>query len=203
MKIKILSGLMVLLLLTGCGTAKKANAYDMLKNMESYTARAEVRYISNKGENVYGTVQSAKKDGRYRIDTESPEQYKGTSLIYDGRLVWQTAGGENKIKVTSNSPERSLLILYSFLENHERSMNDATVTTSASPNGSTTVLEADIAGEDKFFSSERLWFDEEKGVPTKLVIYNADGKEKIVVNFSEFKYNESIDDGVFSIDRTP
>ena len=199
MKIKLFTALLAVLVLTGCG-AKKGNAYDMLKNMDSYTARAEVRYISNKGENVYDTVQTAKKDGRYRIDTLSPEEYKDTSLIYDGKLVWQKAGGkENKIKVTSNSPERALLILYSFLENHEKSMSDATVTTSASPNGNTTVLEADIAGGDKVFASEKLWFDENKGVPTRLAIYNAEGKEKIVVNFSEFKYNESIDNGVFSI----
>ncbi|MBQ9518716.1 MAG: hypothetical protein IJR59_02345 [Firmicutes bacterium] len=152
MKTRLMAAVLAVLILTGCGAAKRGNAYEMLKNMDSYTARAEVRYISNRGENIYDTVQSAKKDGRYRIDTVSPEEYKDTSLIYDGKLVWQKAGGnENKIKVTSNSPERALLILYSFLENHEKSMNDATVTTSASPDGSVTVLEADIAGEDKIF----------------------------------------------------
>ncbi|GEM_PF-486034 len=195
----IFMAVLAAVMLTGCGDGKRGSAYDMLKNTESYSTKAEVRYISNKGENIYDTVQTAKKDGRYRIDTVAPEQYKDTSLIYDGKLVWQKAGDTDKIKVTSNSPERALLILYSFIENHEKSMEEATVTTSASPNSAFTVLEADIAGNDKIFSKEKLWLDEKNGTPTKLVIYNDEGKEKIVVNFSEFKYNESIDDDIFSI----
>ena len=191
--------LLVLATMTGCGMAKKSSAQDVLSGMESYSARAEVTYISNKGENTCDTVQYAKKDGRYRIDTLAPEEYKGISVIYDGKLVWQTVAGEKyKIKVASNNTERALPLLYSFWENHSRSAEDAAVTPSARPGGRVTVLEADIPGGSRTFAAEKLWFDEEKGVPERLVVFNDEGKEKIVVKFADFKYNENIEDSVFS-----
>lgn len=194
---------LILLLMMGCSNGGNSNGGDplaRLMQMESYKATAEVTYISNKGEQVFATEQFALKDGRYRIDTVGEDG--GTSLIYDGKLVWQKSNsdGENKIKVTSNSPERSLLLLYSFLENHSKSMENATVTTSA-PLGKEnfTILDAIIPSGNKFLASEKLWINGESGNPEKLIVYTADGKEKIVVKFSNFKYNESIDDSIFSV----
>ena len=182
---------------TGCGADKKTGAAEVLSGMESYTASAEVTYISNRGQNIYETVQYAKKDGRYRIETLKPEQYAGSALVYDGKMVWQTDGANDKIKVTSNSPERSLLLLFDFWENHQKSMEDAVVSTASKKGVPYSVLSADIPGENRSFCTEKLWFDEEKGVPVKLVVYNADNAEKIVVNFTDFKYNETIDESVF------
>ncbi len=197
---KILIALTVPIALSGCAKGGGKDVTERLIGMESYTADAEVTYISNKGEDVFQTVQYAKKDGRYCIDTLAPEEYAGTSLIYDGKLVWQkTSGSDHKIKVTSNSPERALLILYTFTENHERSMENATVTTSASPDGEHTVLEAVIPGDNRFLSTEKLWIDNDSGEPDKLVVYTAEGKEKIVVKFENFRYNENIDDSKFSV----
>lgn len=188
--------------LAGCGKNESGDAYTRLTEMESYAADAEVTYISNKGEDVFETVQYAKNDGRYCIETSAPEEFAGTSLVYDGKLVWQkTSGSENKIKVTSNSPERALLILYSFFDNHSKSMENAAVSTSASPGSDLTVLEAVIPGDNKFLASEKLWIDNKSGVPEKLVVYSAEGKEKIVVKYSAFRYNESIDDSVFSVTK--
>ena len=185
-------------LLSGCAQ-KKMSAFETLSAMNSYTAKAEVTYISNKGENVYQTMQYAKKDGRYRIDNLASDGGTDTSIIYDGKLVWQTRpGNDNKIKVTSNTPERSLLLLYSFMENHAHSGESAAFSSSASPAHNLTVLEAVIPGGSKFFAEEKLWFDETKNVPVKLVVYNDEGKEKIVVNFSDFLYNEEIEDTAFS-----
>ena len=35
-------------------------------------------------------------------------------------------------------------------------------------------------------------------MPERLVVFNDEGKEKIVVKFADFKYNENIEDSVFS-----
>ena len=194
--------LFIPMLLSGCAKKSSGDVYTRLSEMNSYIANAEVTYISNKGEDVFETVQYAKKDGRYRIETTSPEKFAGTALVYDGKLVWQeTSGNENKIKVTSNSPERSLLILYSFLENHGRSMENAVVTTSAAPNAESTVLEAVIPGDNRFLATEKLWVNTESGAPEKLVVYTSEGNEKIVVKFSGFRYNENIDDSEFSVTK--
>lgn len=195
---KILA-LIILLTLAGCGKPDK-DALTRLNEMESYKAGAEVTYISNKGENTFSTIQYAKKDGRYRIETLAPKEYEGTALVYDGKLVWQkTQDGGGRIKVTSNSPERALLLLYSFLDNHERSMENAVVTTSSSPGKNVTVLEADIPGGSSSLAHEKLWIDNESGAPQRLTVYNAEGNEKIVVKFSDFRYNEKIEDSVFSV----
>ena len=189
----------ILLMLSGCGS-KNIDVSARLNEMESYAAKAEVTYISNKGENTFSTEQYAKKDGRYRIETLAPQEYAGTALIYDGKLVWQkTAGEDERIKVMSNSPERALLLLYSFIENHEKSMENATVTTSAAPGKNTIILEADIPGGNKNHAHEKLWLDGESGDPQKLIVYNEDGKEKIVVKYSDFRYNEKIEDNIFNV----
>ena len=189
-------------LLSGCTKVENKDVYQRLAEMESYKTEAEVTYISNKGEDVFETVQYAMHDGRYCIETTAPENYAGTSLVYDGKLVWQKTNGiDNKIRVTSNDPERSLLTVYSFLDNHSRSMENAVVTTSASPEGDCTVLSAEIPGGSKFLSEEKLWIDNNSGSPEKLTVYDAQGNEKIVVKFSGFRYNERIDDSKFSVSQ--
>ncbi len=197
--VKLIFALLFISALSGCKKAD-TDVLARLAEMESYTAQADVTYISNKSTDTFTMMQYAKKDGRYRMETLAPQQYEGTALVYDGKLVWQkTEGEESRVKVTSNSPERSLLLLYSFLENHEKSMEDATVTTASTPRKNFTVLEADIPGDNKYLAREKLWIDNESGDPQKLVVYTSDGKEKIVVKFSDFRYNEKIEDTKFSV----
>ena len=72
--------------LVGCSKGKAntddyVNIQDKFVNMQSYSCNAEVTFYSNKGENTYTINQQAKNDGRYFIETTSPENVKGNIIV--------------------------------------------------------------------------------------------------------------------------
>ncbi len=189
---KFLLALAFIILLCGCsGRAKGyASVQDKLMNMSTYRADVEIAYISDKEESIYKAVETAQNDGRYKIVTYYPDNFKDNAILFDGEMIWQyNPNVEKKISVSSkDKPERSELILFSFMENYVKS-TDTTVATMNAGGEECTVLEADIEGAGKFMASEKLWVDNESMSPVKLVIYDADGGERIRVTFSAFEYN--------------
>jgi outer membrane lipoprotein-sorting protein len=65
--------------------------------------------------------------------------------------------------------------------------------------GQCTVLEAIIPGSHPYLSSEKLWVDNKTSKPVKLVIYDPDGAERIIVTYGAFEYNVELDDSLFTI----
>ncbi len=197
--------LFILFIITFTSCSPKEEKYptiqDKLSNMQSYKTDAEITYISNKGSTSYNAVIYAKNDERYRIEVNSPEDYKGNIIMYDGKLVWQYNPHLQDNKISANPPDKASrreIILFSFIKNYAKSM-ETTVASANVDNTKTTVLEAKIPSSTKLLSSEKLFVDNETALPVKLVIYDSDNNEKIVVNFSNFEYNQKIEDDVFKI----
>lgn len=195
-----------ILTLTSC--ASKQEEYptiqDKLSNMQSYKTDAEITYISNKGNTTYNATIYAKNDERYRIEVNSPEDYRGNIIMYDGKLVWQYNPHLQDNKISANPPDKASrreIILFSFLKNYAKSM-ETTVATANVDKAKTTVLEAKLPSSTKLLNSEKLFVDNETMLPVKLVIYDSDNNEKIVVNFSNFEYNQKIEDDVFKLQKT-
>ena len=63
------------------------------------------------------------------------------------------------------------------------------------------VLEAKISGGNKYFDSEKLWINNETKSPEKLVIYDIEGKERVLVTYEDFVYNPKIEDSKFNIEN--
>ena len=205
MRVKILAVMLLGLMLAGCGKGAQLSEYDKVHNnlmdMKSYATDATVKYISNNGENEYVTKQYALSDGRYRMETTKPDEYNGNVILFDGKMVWQynPSAEENKVRVNApDKPERAELILFSFVENMVKSM-DVGLEASSIDESMCTVLEAKIPGDNKFLASEKLWVDNESLCPKRLVVYDKDGKEKIVVDYENFEYNCEIEDEKFVI----
>lgn len=191
--------LLLLCLMCGCGSEEYVSVQDRLVNMQSYETKAKITYISDKGSTVLDTKQYASADGRYRIDILSPEEAAGCSLIYDGKMVWHINPRleQNKVSFTpTDKNERRQLILFSFIENMNK-RQDSDVKTAAPLAGDFTALEASISDEYKLLCSEKLWIDNSSGSPMRLAVYDTDGKERIIEEFSEFEYNKAIDDSCF------
>lgn len=194
-----------IMLLTGC--IKSENSYptiqDKLMAMESYSTDCKLTYISNKGETVYETKQIAAQDGRYRIETQTPEEYKNNVVMFDGKMVWQYNPNLENNKISINPPDKAArreILLFSFIENYVKS-KDVGVETANIDESRCTVLEAKITGDNKLLSTEKLWIDNESQNPLKLVIYDEDNKERIVAEFSNFVYNYSLDEKDFKISQ--
>lgn len=193
------------LILTGC--TKGQNSYptiqDKLMAMESYQADCKITYISNKGETVYETTHKASRDGRYRIETSKPDEYKDNVVMYDGKMVWHYNPNlkDNKISINpQDKASRREILLFSFIENYVKS-KDVGVETANLDESRCTVLEAKLAGGNKLLSTEKLWVDNESQNPLQLVIYDENNKERIVAEFSNFVYNCNLDEKDFQINK--
>lgn len=194
--------LLLALLIVLCGCSGRVKGYGSVQNklmsMQSYKADVEITYLSSQENVVYKAVQTAVNDGRYKMVTYYPDSFKDNAILFDGKMIWQyNPNVEKKISVNSqDKPERSQLILFSFIENYVKS-TDTTVTTANTDGSECTVLEANIEGTGKYISSEKLWLSNEDMTPKKLVIYDADGKERISVIFNSFEYNCKIEENEF------
>lgn len=194
-----------ILTLTSCSSKQEQypTIQDKLSNMESYKTNAQITYISAKGATVYDAVIYAKRDKRYRIEINSPEDYRGNVVMYDGKLVWQYNPRLQDNKISANPPDKASrreIILFSFLENYAKSM-ETTVSAGSIDKAKTTVLEAKLPSSSKLLQSEKLFVDNETMLPLRLVIYDSGNNEKIVANFSDFKYNQKIEDSIFKPDK--
>lgn len=203
LKAKLLFTAAAVILLFGC-SQNKLSDYDKIQeklvSMESYTCNAEIKYISNKTENVYKTKQYVKNDGRYRIETTKPEDLSGTVVLFDGKMIWQyNPKIESRISVNiPDKPERQQILIFTFMRNFVKSQG-VSVESAVLDESLYTVLEAVIPGNNKFFSTEKLWVSNSTKLPEQLIIYDTDGNERVIASFSSFEYNTNIDDTLFKL----
>ena len=192
--------------LVGCTKVKtNENDYQTIQqkliNMETYSCNAEVTFYSNQGENKYKISQQAKNNGKYYIKTTWPEEVNGNLTIFDGNIVWQyNKNLDSKISVADKDKmTRKEISIFSFLENHLKS-KDIALETANIKDEIYSVLEAKIPGDNKYFDTEKLFINNHTKTPEKLVIYDKDGKERIVVLYDNFIYNPKIEDSQFDIE---
>ncbi|MDR1688859.1 MAG: hypothetical protein LBS21_09665 [Clostridiales bacterium] len=200
--------LLAVFTVSGCGVLKgkpeelSVTAYEKIQkalvSMTSYQAAASVTYVSNKGSNDYETFHQCRSTGEYRITVTGPEKVAGNVTVSDGTIISQfNPKISGKISVGSKeSYERSEILITSFVKNY-LSSQDVTVAAAALDESICTVLEAVVPGEHPYLATEKLWVDNETSNPVKLVVYDKNSVERIIVNFTEFQYNVELDDTVF------
>ena len=195
------------LALSACAAIQErvdANAYErihrQLLNMESFAANATVTFISNNNSHTYETIQHARSDGRYRIEVTAPENVAGNTTVFDGTTISQfnprTKG--QILQSAAESPERLEILLTSFVRNFIRSQ-EVSITAATVNDRATTVLEAQIPGSHPYLATEKLWVNNETLQPIKMIIYDANGTERVIVIFNSFEYNVDIDDSLFKV----
>lgn len=179
-------------------TPNYANLNQKLMSLESFETDATVTYISNKGESTYDTHQQAKSTGEYRIEVVGPQNVSGTITCFDGNTIYQyNKKIDGKVSIGSaDSKERTEILLTSFLKNYSKSQ-EVSISVSNMDKGLATVLEAKVPGEHPYISSQKLWVDNETFDPIKLVVYDLDGTERIVVVYKNFEYNVDLDNSIF------
>ena len=188
----------------GAGRAETQNTYQkiqsILVNVQSYMCEATVEYKSNKGSNVYETVQKGKISGEYRVEVVGPEKVTGNITISDGKTIYQfNKRVSGKISVaTKESQERSEIFFTSFIKNYMKS-NETSVSAAKLEGDPCTVLEALIPGSHPFMATEKLWIDNKTLKPVKLIIYDPQGSERVIVTYKTFQYNISLDDSEFKV----
>ena len=198
---KRLSIIIMVLLLIGCAKVEKySSIQDKLSKMTSYRTDAEITYINNNQSTTYTSSIAAKSDGKYRIDISSPKEYTGNVLMYDGKLVWHYNPNIADKKITASPPDKASrreIILFSFLKNYANSMETTTAVANID-NNETVELCAELP-DDNIFGKEKLFVTKVGMLPVKLVIFDKENNERVVVKFSNFDYNSKIEDNEFVI----
>jgi len=204
--------LLAITLLTACGSsslrgpadAEEITAFErinrMLHELQSYRAIATVEYRSNKGTNIYETVQHARITGEYRVEVTGPEHVAGSVTANNGKEIVQfnsRVSGRVSLAV-QETPERSQIFLTSFIHNYKQ-CQDISISVADMDDGVRTVLEANVPGNHPYLSLARLWVDNTTLLPVKLVIYDADGAERVIVTYHVFEYNVVLEDGLFTL----
>ena len=186
----------------GAGKAETQNAYEriqsILVSVQSYMCEASVEYKSNKGSNVYDTVQKCRITGEYRVEVVGPDKVAGNITVSDGSTIYQfnkRIAGRLSV-ATKESQERSEIFFTSFIKNYIKS-NETSVSAAKIAEDPCTVLEAQIPGSHPYLASEKIWMDNKTLKPVKLIIYDPQGSERIIVTYKKFEYNVELDDSEF------
>lgn len=184
--------------------AREQSAYEKIQqtlvDLKSYRCRATVEYKANKGVNSYETIQHSRITGEYRVEVTGPEKVSGSVTCSDGKQIYQystKANGRVSLLV-KETQERSEIFITSFIKNYLQSQ-EVSISVANMGEGQCTVLEAAIPGGHPYLFNEKLWIDNETLKPVKLVIYDPDGAERIIVTYNAFEYNVELDDSLFTI----
>ena len=204
-----LTALMLSLFVTGCARSEETvvdpSTYEkiiqMLSQMETYKSEATVQYISNKNSNTYGTMQYGKISGEYRIEVMWPEQSAGNITVFDGSTISQfNARNSGRVFVLAREDmARSEILVTSFVRNYLESP-ETSVSVGSFDDGKCTILEVALPGDHPYLATAKLWVDNKMLVPVKLVIYDREGGERVVVTYKNFEYNIELANDIFNTD---
>lgn len=190
--------------LRGPADADEITAFEQIQRklieMQDFRAIATVEYHSNKGVNTYETVQHARITGEYRVEVTAPPHVSGSVTASDGHQIIQFNNRVNgRVNLmTGESPERSEILLTSFIKNYLQS-EEVSVSVADMDEGIRTVLEATVPGSHPYLATQKLWVDNNTLLPVKLVIFDPDGAERVVVTYHVFEYNVTLDDALFTL----
>lgn len=176
--------------------------HNKLMSLESYMSDSEVEFVSNKNSTKYSTIQYAKNDGKYRIEVTAPNTVKGNITISDGINIYQynpRLGSILNIAIKDDQAQGEVFVT-TFLKNYLESKN-VSVSASNFDDGMYTVLEATVPLSHQYLTTQKLFVNNETLEPVKLVVCDSDDMERIVVTYTNFKYNMNIDDNLFSIKK--
>ena len=173
---------------------------EFLTNLQTYRTVATVEYISNKGSNSYETIQHGRISGEYRIEITGPDNLAGHVTSSDGQHIYQFNTRVNgRVSILAReSKERSEIFLTSFIKNWQASQTTSVAVTNLNE-GQFTVLEAIIPGEHPYLTTQFLWICNETLLPTKLVIQDPNGTDRVIVTYHNFEYNVELGDALFTV----
>lgn len=204
---KILVGLMLItaMLLTACKEPTNEEIfYQMqksLNNMASYTCTAHITITGNKKPEYHVAKHVFKKPNKYIIEILEPEGTKGKITIFDGDQAWlyhPQIDQTNIIRNFKDSLDETMFIGYFlriFLTTEKSQIKSESI-----DGNEYLVLTAQIPGNNRYRAKEKLWISKKNFIPYQLMIYDKDGKETVRVKYTDFKYDEKINDDKFNIE---
>lgn len=173
--------------------------YNKYKDLKSYAANAEITVVSNLTENTYKVRQYFLAPSSCKMEISSPDELKGSGYSYhDGKIIMNSEFGKMSTVLDYIPEDRNYVFVSDFFENYYKSEDAFVETMNDFGTGECIVLKNVLSDSNPQRYSQSLWISSDDLTPVRLVTYDMEGKETLVVRFSEFKANCEIDDEIFS-----
>lgn len=168
--------------------------------MESYSATVHITAYSNKTKHSYVAEQKVLgQDKCYTKISSEQEDLTVTTIENNGKVKTTTQGSNYSVTVPSHEGT-GLLFINRFFAKYYASEN-----TSLSVNGGTkgtaTILETELSEDNPYFAQAKLSIDNKTLAPIRLEITDMGGKTVLEGEFTDFRYNDTIDEDMFSTEE--
>ena len=206
MKKGMMAVLAMILMMSAAGCGSKIVSHDIYSeiykrynDLKSYTAEAEVTVISNSTSKQYTMRQYYTADGKYKLEILQPQNIAGTSYTFVGGEVYLNSSFGAQERLEQYIPgDRDCLFVPDFFAEYYKS-EDNTVTSASDISGAQTKLTSLLSGNNRYRFEQSLWVDNKTLLPSRMETYDVNGDMVLQVVFTDFKYNEKIDEQVFDI----
>ena len=155
-------------------------------NMKSYSAKLNVKIISNKNEHNYILEQKNIAGKKYRQEVIEPSNIQGTIINYDGTNLKIENTKLNLSKIFENYPylAENQLLLETFVEDYKNDEQSSVI-----DNMEEIILDTKSKINNKYNTYKTLIIDKKTGKPTKLEIKDITQNVLVYILYNEIEIN--------------
>lgn len=160
---------------------------NLILNIGSYEAKANITIKSNKNQNTYVVKQKYNKEGNlYRQEILEPSGIAGTLIQYDGKdlTIKNTNLNVKKIYENYSYIESNILSLASFIEDYKQSESKEI----KEENGIVT-LQVKLSSNNKYTMEKTLYINKNENKIEKMEIKDTTQNVRIYILYNEIEFN--------------
>ncbi len=195
--------LMISLSICSCGFSDRdMDIYEKIHNryskLASYTADLDLTVFSNKTENRYFLSQKTQDPDKFYVRVTDEKGTFSVTTVTNGTTTKISADGSEYAMTVPCEDYMSLLFVNSFLRAYFASEETSLSVDKSLVKSDKTLMEVAIENEDLNLSRVSLSFDNKTLSPDTVTIYNREGKATAKGKYENFKFNDKINETVFS-----
>ena len=206
-KLFVLALMISLCMLSACGRSyindRDMDIYEKIhryySEMESYSADLKVTAYSNKTENTYTATQKTVGNDKFHVTFRSDNGILVTTVVNGDKTKTLTDESDYSITVPTKD-DAGFLFVNRFFSRYYAS-EDTALFVGSRTQGNVTVLETELSENNPRFSRAKLTVDNKTLTPVKIELTDPGGNPVITGEFTAFRYNDTIEEGIFSIDE--
>lgn len=160
---------------------------NLILNIGSYEAKANITIKSNKNQNTYVVKQKHNKEGNlYSQEVLEPSGIAGTLIQYDGKdlTIKNTNLNVKKIYENYSYIESNILSLASFIEDYKQSESKEI----KEENGIVT-LQVKLSNNNKYTMEKTLYINKNENKIEKMEIKDTTQNVRIYILYNEIEFN--------------
>lgn len=198
--------LMISLSVCACGsfTDSDMDIYEKIhkryNKMESYSADLDITVFSNKTENRYFASQKTLNPDKFYTRITDEDGTFSVTTVTSGDTTKTTADGSEYSLTVPSQDYLSLLFVNNFFRAYYASEKTALTVDRSISKSDKTLMEVAVTENDLNITKVTLSIDNKTLEPDTVAVYNADNKVLAKGKYENFKFNDKIDETVFSTD---